>query len=380
MINLWKLLIKQIKAHPIATMFLILGYVVSTILISFGTSNMVELRQLALERTEGAPKNALVVNIALGKKYSFDNILNIFQGISKDTSVIFTNIYTYIDSSDSNQVYPISAELFYSKPNWAYPIYSGRYYDVKDIKTAKKVLLIGKDLDKYTYKKDYEKYLKIYGEEYKVIGIIGKKKTKTPWDSRILLPISSIPKMIKSEFETSGVINCILHNNNISPTNDYNMIKRNVLNYNSNALIQAGELENKNDVIANVIGSKDMLLYTAVLIYLISLINSINITSYWINDRKFEIGIRKAFGHTNFNIASLLFLEIALINFASCLISLLIQLVLNCFTESILGYTTRVYADNFIISLSIIFISSFITSIIPIYKSLKIQPIEVINK
>ncbi|WP_333860503.1 ABC transporter permease [Clostridium sp.] len=378
--NLWKLLIKQIKAHPIATIFLIFGYIISIILISFGTSNMVELKQLALERTEGAPKNALVVNLALGKKYSFDKILSIFEGMSEDTSVIFTNIYTYIDSSDSNQLYPISAELFYSKPNWTYPIYSGRYYDVKDIETAAKVTLIGKDLDKYTYKKNYKKYLKIYGEEYEVIGLIGKNKTDTPWDSRVLLPISSIPKMIRSEFETSGVINCILHNNNITPTDDYNMIKRNVLSYNPNAIIQVSELESKNDVIANVVGNNDMLLYISVLIYLISLINSINITSYWINDRKFEIGVRKAFGHTNFNIASLLFLEIILINLVSCLLSLLIQLILNCFTENILGYTTKVYVTNFIISLIVIFVSSFITSIIPIYKSLKIEPIEVINK
>ena len=29
--NLWKLLIKQIKAHPIATIFLIFGYIISII-------------------------------------------------------------------------------------------------------------------------------------------------------------------------------------------------------------------------------------------------------------------------------------------------------------------------------------------------------------
>lgn len=380
MFKLWKLLTKQIKSHPLSTLFLMLGYIVSILMSSFGASNLAELKQISLERTEGAPKNALVINILLNNKYEYDKILNIFNDISLDSSMIFTDMTTFIDASNEEQIFPISSELFYSNPDWHYPLYSGRFYTADEIMHGDKIALLGKSLKKYTYKVKNKEYIKISSEEYEVVGYVGKEGKVTPWDDRIFIPLTALPAMQKSNIESTGSLQFILHNKKEQPVNDYEKIKNKVLSINKNAFVDIKELEASDDTIANLLGNSDDLITLTLLIYFIAVINSIALTTLWINDRKFEIGVRKAFGHTNYNISLLLFMEVLSITFVSCCISLLIQAILNIFVSNILGYTIRIYLLNFIQAIFITFITAFITSLSPIVKSLKIQPIELLKR
>lgn len=374
-----KTILKQFNRHPIGLLFLIMGYIISLLVISIGTTNMVEMKQLALARTEGTPKNALVINSNIIKDINFKQYLEIFNGLKKDTTIRFSTTGAYIDESDKNKTYGITYELFSQTPDWTYPLIEGHYYTPSDIQESKKVVLIGKDLERYTSKVDNVKYVAICGEKYEVIGIIGQNKKKSPWDSNLCMPITSIPELYKKELLDSESINCTIYNSNTSTLDDYHMIEKNILKLNNKASISVNELSTKNDLIANSLGSSNRLKITSALIFIISLINSINITSYWINDRKTEIGIKKAFGHTDFNISYMLISEMLSINSLACVASLLLQYTLGLFTEHIYGISLNISVDNFLVGVLVVFISSIITSIIPIYKSLNIQPIEALK-
>lgn len=374
-----KMMTKQFHRHPVGLSFLMFGYIVSLLLISIGTSSLVQMKQLALAKTEGTPKNALTINANINEKINFQQYLKIFGDIKKDSNIIFSGTRTYIDNSEKNKTYEITYEFFTQKPNWTYPLLSGRYYTPDDIQLSKKVVLIGKNLDKYTVNVNNVKSITISGENYEVIGLIGVSKKKTPWDSKIFMPITSIPEPCKREVLDTRSFNCVIYNANTSTLDDSNKIKENILKIDDKASISINELSSKDDVIANSFGSNDRLILMSVLIFIISLINSINITSYWVNDRKTEIGIKKAFGHTNFSISSMLITEMLGANLIACTISLLFQYTLGIFFDNAANIALSISIENFLVAIFIVVISSLFTSIIPIYKSLKIQPIEALK-
>lgn len=376
-----KIIKKQFNRHPIGLSFLMFGYVVSLLLISIGTSSLVQMKQLALAKTEGAPQNALTINANINEKINFQQYMEIFNGIKKDSNIIFEGTRTYIDNSEKNKSYNITYEFFTQKPNWTYPLLSGKYYTPDDIQLSKKVALIGKDLDKYTTNINNIKNIKISGENYEVLGLIGTKGKSTPWDSKIFMPITSIPELCKREILDTRSLNCVIYNANTSTLDDSNKIEQNILKIDTKASISVNELSSKDDVIANGFGSNDKLIRMAALIFIISLINSINITSYWINDRKKEIGIKKAFGHTNFSISSMLITEMLGVNLISYIISLLLQCTLGLFIDNVANpaLSISISIENFLVAVFMVFISSIFTSIIPIYKSLKIQPVEALK-
>lgn len=98
--------------------------------------------------------------------------------------------------------------------------------------------------------------------------------------------------------------------------------------------------------------------------------------SFWIEKRRFEIGIRKAFGYTNFSIATLIFKEMLGLSILGLVFALGIQTVLSLFVNELMGYTITLYLQNIIVGLITIIVTAILTSMWPVLKSLKIQPIE----
>lgn len=376
-------MLKEIKyelvRHPIGTMFLIIGYTISLLMISIGITNIVKMQEIALARTEGTPQNALVINGQFDSEIDFNQFLSIFNGINKESNIIFSEITTYIDESKKNELFEINCELFNKIQDWRYPILEGSYYDTEDIKYSNKVILIGKQLNKYTFREHEEKYIKVAGEKYKVLGIIGDKKKSTPWDYQLFMPITSIPKSIKNELIDLKNVSCTIYNSHISTLNDCEIIKKNILKMDDKATITINELENKQEMIANTFGSNDTLIITAFLIFIISIINSTNMTSFWIDERKLEIGIKKAFGFNNYNISFMIFKEIISIIFIASIVSLIIQFGMSVFLTDVFKFSLDISIQNFIVALVCTFISALVSSSIPIYKALKIKPIEALK-
>lgn len=369
---------RQFIAHKISIIFLIASFVISILLISIGTSVVVALKESALIKENASPKNALEITYGFSKKISFDEQLRILTNISKNSGLMIPGNHLFI--AGDKLKHPLTAIYFQKESKWTYPYYDGRYFDINEIKAGANVILIGKNLLGFTRIKNNKRYLTIEGAEYEVIGVIGVNNKYSAWDSRLLMPLASLPPSIKSTIESNST-SIILYNDLKPPLDDFNAIKNEIISVDSEASIFARESNtNQQNIMLDLLTRQDTLFMYSILIYIIALINLVNITSFWINGRRYEIGVRKAFGHNNYHISIMLFSEMFLILIISVLIALTIQVILSQFFSAILDYPLGLTVYNGIIAIIISLITSIATSIIPIIKAFRIQPVEIMKK
>lgn len=369
---------RQFIAHTVSIIFLIVSFVISILLISIGTSAVVSLKESAIIKENATPKNALGITYSFSTKKSFDEQLRILTNISKNSGLMIPGNYLFF--AEDKLKHPLTAIFFQEDSKWTYPYYDGRYFDINEIKAGSNVILIGKNLLKFTYISNGKRYLRIEGTKYEVIGTIGIKNKYSTWDSRLLMPLTSVPQSIKSRIESNSS-SIILYNDLKFPIDDFNVIKDEIINTDKDASITATELDtNQQNIILDLLTRQDTLLMYSLFIYFTALINLINITSYWINGRRYEIGVRKAFGHNNYQISIMLFAEMFLVLIISCFIALFIQTILNQVFNNLFDYPLGLTYINGIIAIVITLITSIATSLIPIIKAFTIQPIEIIKK
>ena len=85
--NIIRLFIKQIKAHPVTVMFFIIGFFISTLIISIGLSNIINVRNSIIEKNNGIYKDSLNINVSLSKDIKFDDFIDSFNNISNNKNV-----------------------------------------------------------------------------------------------------------------------------------------------------------------------------------------------------------------------------------------------------------------------------------------------------
>lgn len=108
--------------------------------------------------------------------------------------------------------------------------------------------------------------------------------------------------------------------------------------------------------------------------YLFAVINVTIVSYYWINVRKRELAIRKAFGQTNMEIILMLIKEFFLIIGIAAIIAALVQI-----TIQICRGTMQFGLDSvrmMFMYLGMVFIASIISGILPVKYILKIHPAE----
>lgn len=377
MIHLLKITIKRIQKSKVVSSFMIFGFIISMLMISFNASYIFELQRLNKDKLRNAPPNALAfgLNLNANKEITADDISNILRSVKESSGIILNSMVVNIDSSGINNYFPVSGEWFSSETDWHYPLVEGKYYSVDDLQQKLKVVLLGKDLKKYTYMKNRKCYIKLFQEEYEVRGFIGFIDKKSLWDSRVFIPALSLPKPLNERL-LGGNFNFILYSKK-----DYTSIVVQDLLLNTqktwnNASVSNIEAIKTDNISDKVFSNMDLMIGVGFLVYIVSIINSVNIVSFWVEQRRFEIGIRKAFGHSNINISMLLFCEILGISVVSCMTALVIQFFIGLLIKDIMGHSIRLYIQNIFIASLAVLITSLVTSLLPIIKSLKMQPTE----
>ncbi|MGL5152661.1 MAG: ABC transporter permease, partial [Clostridium sp.] len=118
-----------------------------------------------------------------------------------------------------------------------------------------------------------------------------------------------------------------------------------------------------------------------VLIIGVTIINSIGISSIWVESRKKEIIMRKIMGATDFRISLLFFGELSIICTISIVLALTFQMILNKLTGGyIMNMELNMNISNVIYSI-ILTVGLAFSVAIPFIKGLKeIQPIEIIRE
>lgn len=375
--NILNVFIKQIKAHPVTVVFFIIGYFISTLILSIGLSNIINMRNLIIEKNNGIYKNSLNVYISSSKGISFEDFTSTFKDISDKSKIRFNTTTTYINNS--NTEYGIIAEYFKSNDNSNFPILKGRYYTTDEVKNNEKVVVIGKQLKQFTYESNNKQKIKLGSDEYVVIGIAGYENQESTWDKTIFMPITALPENSKLNYFRLKSSTFLLISEDNKEASDIQVLSDDMKKFDSETNIQVQRAEESQNVLLSVIGQNMQFLIIAGIVFVFSIINIINISSFWINERKSEMAIRKAFGVSNLQISALLFMEFMSITLVTTILSLLFQLGLNLVVKSISGYYISISVGNFIFAIFMSVVTALITVIIPSIKVLKISPIEALK-
>ena len=378
-----KSLLIRIKQSPLLSALLIFGLVTSILLISLGTSFVSNLYYSDKAKNQYNPKKAKVYDITYSALKSSDSsVMNkLFSKVDNDTGLFINDLLLHTNASEVNVYNKVSGEYFTNNNVWHYPLISGSYYTAEDVKKGNKVVVLGSKLLKEAYERNGNKYIKIEEEEYLIKGVIGIPDEKSSWDNRIIMPCTSMPK---NYFENNlqrdlEDISFVIYNEKGEYSQDIKQINAEGKKLFDNfTLDYLGELQDDNSL-KIVVENPDFLLFVALIGYIITIIFAINITVFWIEKRKYEISVRKAFGFTNGSIMKMIFKEMigfAIISFA---IAIIVQFLLGLAVGSIANYTLKLYLPNLVIGLFVVLVTALVTTLIPAIKAIKVEPAEALK-
>ena len=378
-----KSLLIRIKQSPLLSALLIFGLVTSILLISLGTSFVSNLYYSDKAKNQYNPKKAKVYDITYSALKSSDSsVMNkLFSKVDNDTGLFINDLLLHTDASEVNVYNKVSGEYFTNNNVWHYPLISGSYYTAEDVKKGNKVVVLGSKLLKEAYERNGNKYIEIEEEEYLIKGVIGIPDEKSSWDNRIIMPCTSMPK---NYFENNlqrdlEDISFVIYNEKGEYSQDIKQINAEGKKLFDNfTLDYLGELQDDNSL-KIVVENPDFLLFVALIGYIITIIFAINITVFWIEKRKYEISVRKAFGFTNGSIMKMIFKEMigfAIISFA---IAIIVQFLLGLAVGSIANYTLKLYLPNLVIGLVVVLVTALVTTLIPAIKAIKVELAEALK-
>ena len=378
-----KSLLIRIKQSPLLSALLIFGLVTSILLISLGTSFVSNLYYSDKAKNQYNPKKAKVYDITYSALKSSDSsVMNkLFSKVDNDTGLFINDLLLHTNASEVNVYNKVSGEYFTNNNVWHYPLISGSYYTAEDVKKGNKVVVLGSKLLKEAYERNGNKYIEIEEEEYLIKGVIGIPDEKSSWDNRIIMPCKSMPK---NYFENNlqrdlEDISFVIYNEKGEYSQDIKQINAEGKKLFDNfTLDYLGELQDDNSLKV-VVENPDFLLFVALIGYIITIIFAINITVFWIEKRKYEISVRKAFGFTNGSIMKMIFKEMigfAIISFA---IAIIVQFLLGLAVGSIANYTLKLYLPNLVIGLFVVLVTALVTTLIPAIKAIKVEPAEALK-
>lgn len=381
--NMLKMTSRRICQTTATSLFFIIGMTFSMLIVSVGISFVAENLKGQQEKENAMPPNGEQFNLyrdmEQGECFEYKKIPQLLKGLAPDSGVIFNDLMIHLDEMEANTVDPVSAEWFSEGAEWHYPIAEGRYYTADEVQKGAKVVLLGGSLEKYTQVQDGKRYVAIEGERYEVIGRVGLSDQMSLWDNRIFMPVTALPESQKRKYDTTSEMDFILYNVSGRVEEESSKILENAEQlYPGVGIDSLGTLE-IDDVVKNMKNKQDPIFLTAFLGYTVSLIYAVNIVVFWLEKRRYEIGVRKAFGYTNRAIAILIFAEMLGLSLLAFVFSLVIQGVVSIIVGRISGYIFKLYASNILLGLLFVLLATFIISIWPVVRALKIQPAEALK-
>lgn len=312
-----------------------------------------------------------------------------FEEPGKDSQKIqFTKLINILEKYNSSNIYlesdPIPKYLsettlfgkaiyFNYDNNMNLPIIEGSEITLDEVKSKEKVVVVGKNLKENIIIENNEKYFTIDDIKYKVIGILGDNKEKTPYDDTFLVNMNSMD--YKTDYRSTFSLN-------VSSTKDLESILVSYQQLSKDNLLALKFVENKKS--ENKINLKDILenydyeqyIYILKIVCALGMLNLIIVVYFWINTSIKEIGIRKAYGATDFQISKYILKKYM----GSVMISLIVGISLHIILKGILitmfpKLSFDLYLENILLSTIIFTLIGLIVTIIPLIKAKKIPPI-----
>ena len=361
--NIVRLTANRYKNARFSTVFLTITLILSMFVISVATSFVAQILQAQDAKKKAMPPNGMAVNFYCEgeEEFNIDALKNMLSEAKSRQGVMIHQVLIHIDKDDVGSYVPVSAQYLGADGQWQYPITQGRSYTKQEICQGKKVVLIGKSLRHLVEKKNGKSYLSLGKQQYEVLGEVGVKNQSSLWDNRLFVPATALPKDVENQLHQLNMVSMIVYSQGQK--------QMKTLTYDEPQAIETG------DVLKDLSNSQNRIFPLAVMGYLLSLLYSINIMYFWLGKRRYEIGVRKAFGFTNKKILALVMEKIFGILFIAWIVTMVIQWIIKmCVGTIFTQYTLSLYKENILIGGFIVIFTTCMVALTSIRKILKISP------
>lgn len=361
------------------TILFLFGTIMSILMLSISTSGIITIQDLESSREFINLQDLYDVNVITSTEIEKSKMVDIIKNVT-DSGVVFYGMQSPVDGFNHGMT--IHTYIEYSNiEHEIFPIFSGIELDKNDMLNKTDYVMVGKSLEDYTYKSNGANYISLAGLNYNVKAFIGQRGRRNFADSSLVFTFGSIPDMVWSaqsstnrlQFKVFSPLNKSLENIEQISIGIKRVDKEAQIVYEKVNLNRASFFSLLPVLIFR--GGFEFIFF-ALLVYIVSVLNSINISVNWIKERRYEIGVRKAFGHSHFNIFTMIYFEMLSIFLVSGIIASVLHILLIQLLQSRIESTISFSIEILVVSLIMIFITSFITSIVPVIKTFSIQPKE----
>ncbi|MBW6411506.1 ABC transporter permease [Clostridium weizhouense] len=381
-------ILKNYRRNLLEVIFLSIGYIIGILSLSIGISVIKESIEYNLDSTSGYVKNITLANIDFTENNLElkKNINSIINNITNIGEVQIINLDSLEINNDLKLKSTVVLTMFKEKSNWHIPIIEGDFFNESNFKNNEKVVIIGKNLADKLFPNgiDDNSKVEILNEKYKVIGISGRENRATQWDDVIYIPYNTCSELLNINGQDRNSITLVLRTK--STDREYvqskvttildDQLKNTSCSYN----IDFDYLENRNN--SNIFNSIFGTLFIAGTILVIVVINVINLSRFWILNRRKEICIKKLLGELDSNIIYSIIVESIIIATFSMCIALFIQYIIPIIFKNMLsniGFNCIPSIFNVLGSFLVACICGIISSIVPIKEMMNMQPIEALR-
>lgn len=350
-------LIKSMYKRKLTMCFFIIGFMLAILTFSLGTS-AIEANEKAMSKVNS--KENMMISINNSGDMKITDLISVADKNDIDLKVS-TNVIGY-DSSNFDMITQLTGEEL----NISDKFTQGENFNKEDlVGDSKKAIVSEKLKDK---KIEYTNILNKETIEFETVAVTDGN------GNFVYISKGTFLNLFKDD--NIGMFQ-IFVNGKEENINKFKIeLKNEMIKYSKDANIN----ENTNEINDMSLQGKNLYII-AIAIFVITILNSINICALWVKDRVKEISIRKAIGANNFKIFNLMFGELLVISLFSAICALIIQFILEKVSGGELsGVPIELSVRNFAIA-AICAVSAALLSALPsVIHLIKIQPSETLRE
>ncbi|NRT92133.1 ABC transporter permease [Clostridium beijerinckii] len=356
-----KMFLKELFIKPINTIFICLGFTIAIYCLSAGTCLFTTFYNLYNDKNY-VLKESCSAEFKFKENTSLGNFVDIIE--KRDSDVGFMTPRFDLEIEKNRTAYLIGI-YNYKDLDKIFPLKEGRFFTKEESISNKKIALVGSNLADLIYMKNDKKYIKIEGEEFEVVGLIGRK-TLSYWGLRIFIPVNSLPNDIyNSDYESIGLY---YPKDMLKQKNYFYDLKSNSSDKNIES-IKVNELSEEEGIASRVFSNNKPIYISLLFSILLAVISILIFSTFWADSLKKNIAIKKILGADNLYIfKQLIYQMLILITFSSIIAGILNIMTLN-FLETLVAGNISFDLIN-IINISIATFTLTILNSLWIYKDI----------
>ena len=325
--------------------------------------NINKIYNSILEFDNQYTENAISLNF--NEKLSKEEIIESIMKLKQNKNIVI-KFSSHVFDYEQNFIgdYNNEGTFFNYNVTPKYSLIWGRTFNKNDFKEDKNLIVIGKDIVKYTIKENNKTYLLNGNSKFEVIGILGKKDISSMYDDKILYNLEFLFK--NKDLLTHDL--WAVDSDILSKQELKNLVLKNIKD------VDIGESligKRPNPLKIAIKENKDLTLGVLGLIFCIFTTLIISILN-WLDIIKLEIGIRKCSGALNSNIIFIILNRYLLYSFISFCTSIMIYYLLHIINFAGL-FDYNINNINIVISIIVIILIGIITIILSMIKISKIK-------